>query len=275
MPSRPVRARLASTLGPRLGKGTAAGRAARWVYRHVSPDPPERPIGQLLAAFAERHPAAVFVQVGAHDGTQLDPLREEILRRSWTGVLVEPVPYVFARLERNYAGVDRVRFENAAVSDVDGTREFHFLRERSDADDVWHWYDALGSFRREVLLSHVKQVPDIAVRVVSAPMPCLTFDTLCAKHGLDHVDLVQIDTEGYDHEVVKLIDLERLGVQLVMYENLHLGAADRHACEALLASHGFELLSDGMDTLALRTTTIDDDGLRPLWDALAMAPAAG
>ena len=267
MPAPPVRARLATSLGPRLREDTAAGRAARWVYRRIKPEPPARPIGQVIAAFAARHPDAVFVQVGAHDGTQLDPLREEILRRRWTGVLVEPVPYVFARLQENYAGVDRVRFENAAVSDTDGTREFHFLRERTAADEVWHWYDALGSFRREVLLSHVKQVPDIADRVVSAPMPCLTFDTLCAKHGLDHVDLVQIDTEGFDYEVVKLIDLDRLAVRLVMYENLHLGDDDRAACEELLTAHGFELMSDGMDTLAVRASTIDD-GLRALWDQL-------
>lgn len=262
-----ARERLAKALGPRLRRGTPLGRAARWVYRRIRPAQEARPIAQVLAAFAERQPAAVFVQVGAHDGTQLDPLRDEILRRRWTGVLVEPVPYVFARLQRNYAGVDRVRFENAAVADVDGEREFHFLRERTDGDDVWRWYDALGSFRREVLLSHTAQVPDIAERVTSAPMPCLTFDTLCAKHGLDHVDLVQIDTEGYDYEVVKLIDLDRLGVQVVMYENLHLDGATRGACERHLLDHGFELMSDGMDTLAVRTATIDGH-LRSLWDRL-------
>jgi FkbM family methyltransferase len=222
-----------------------AVRARSW------PREPERPLERVVHRYARHVPDATFVQIGAHDGTQLDPLREAILGSRWRGIMVEPVPYVFRRLEARYRSNPRVILENVAVDATDGAREFHFLAEASDGDDVWRWYDALGSFRREVVLSHDQLVPDIATRLVSMDVPCVTFETLCTRNGIDHVDVVQIDTEGYDREILELVDLERYGTHLVVFEHLHLGPEGRAACRDLLTRHGFELVSDGMDTLAV------------------------
>ena len=63
---------------------------------------------RLLAAFADAHPAATFVEIGANDGERHDHLRGFILERDWRGLMVEPLPDLFARLVANYAGVDRV-----------------------------------------------------------------------------------------------------------------------------------------------------------------------
>ena len=154
-------------------------------------------------------------------------------------------------MEARYPSNQRVIVENVAVDAADGVREFHFLAEASADDDVWRWYDALGSFRRDVVLSHAELVPDIRGRLVSMEVPCVTFETLCTRNGIDHVDVVQIDTEGYDREILELIDLERYGTQLVVFEHLHLDQEARDACRDRLTRHGFELVSDGMDTIAV------------------------
>ena len=60
-------------------------------------------------------------------------------------------------------------------------------------------------------------------------VPCLTFDSLVSKHGVTAVDLVQMDTEGYDFEIVKLIDLDRLRPRLIMYEAPPFRRPDRAA----------------------------------------------
>ena len=62
--------------------------------------PPPHPLGRVLFEFARAYPDVFFVQVGANDGDLLDPLREEIGFRKWSGIMVEPVPYVFERLQR-------------------------------------------------------------------------------------------------------------------------------------------------------------------------------
>jgi FkbM family methyltransferase len=209
---------------------------------------------RLLRAFAAAHPDAVFVEIGANDGEQHDHLRPFILSRRWTGVMVEPVPYIFARLQANYAGIDRVRLENAAVGARDGTLPFWFLvdapaDERSRLPD---WYDGIGSFSREALLGHAVHIPDIAERVVCQEVPTLTFASLCAKHGLGHVDLLVVDTEGHDWEIIRTADLGAWRPELIVYEHFHLSPADRAACAEHVRGLGYRTLEEGFDTLCLR-----------------------
>lgn len=247
---------------------------AHAVRARVRPHVPERPVELIVHEYAHHRPDATFVQVGAHDGTQLDPLREAILGSRWRGVMVEPVPYVFARLEARYRTNRRVTLENVAVADVDGSKPFHFLPEADQDDDVWRWYDALGSFRRDVVLTHDEFVDDIADRLVTVDIPCVTFETLCARNGLRQVDVVQMDTEGYDRDVLELVDLDRLGVELVLFEHLHLDDDDRAACRRLLETHGFDQVSDGMDTIAVRRSVLERDDLRAAFER-ARADLAG
>src|SRR5207245_6466419 len=50
------------------------------------------------------------VQIGSNDGVANDPINESLRARRWSGVLVEPIPYLFERLRANYEGVPAVRF---------------------------------------------------------------------------------------------------------------------------------------------------------------------
>jgi FkbM family methyltransferase len=227
----------------------------------------ERPIGRVIAEFGRLNPSAFFMQIGARDGTALDPLRSEFMKREWHGVLVEPVPYVFDRLKSNYAGNPRLILENVAIADGDGTLEFYQLPPEPADSPEWEWYDALGSFRRDVVVaSHTGLIPDIEDRIVSTDVPCLTFDTLCRKHDIQRVDVVQIDTEGYDLEVLELIDFGRYQPQLVMYEHVHLEQHSKQRARELLQSRGYEVVADEMDTLGVRRSLLDGERrMRRTW----------
>jgi FkbM family methyltransferase len=265
--------RIARTSRARLPAGSVLGDGLRSIRRRLPRRPPARPIGQVIFEFARRHRHAFVVQVGVHDGTAIDPLRDELLRRPWRGILLEPVPYVFERLKANYGRYDRLILENAAIADEDGTREFHHLPQTDD-NSMWKWYDALGSFRREVVLGHKNLIPDIEERIVTTSVPCLTFDSLCKKHGVERLDVVQIDTEGYDLEVLRLIDLARWQPSLVMYESMHLGDEDRAAARSLLDEHGYVRIADDMDTLGVHRSTLERlPDLARLWKELVHAGA--
>ena len=208
---------------------------------------------RLLRAFGEAYPDAFFVEIGANDGAQYDHLREQIAQRSWRGIMVEPVPYVFARLRENYGDRAGITLENAAVADSNGTMPFFHLAqaERDERAGLPDWYDALGSFSRESVMSHAPQIPDIERRLVTIDVPTITFDSLLAKHGADEVDLVLVDTEGYDFEVLKGIDLARHNPRLVVYEHFNFDQAEREACRDHMRGQGYELLEEGMDTFCL------------------------
>lgn len=208
---------------------------------------------KLLRAFAQVFPEAVFVEIGANDGEHHDHLRPIVLSHAWRGVMVEPVPDLFARLRANYEGLERIAFENAAIAERVGRMPFYHLESTAgDGSKLPSWSDGLGSLSREVLLSHRRLMPDIESHIVATDVPCLTFEALCEKHGLESVDLVVIDTEGYDYRILRTIDLATHRPGLVVYEHYHLPQEERIASRAYVQSLGYETMIEGFDTWCLR-----------------------
>lgn len=238
---------------------------------------PVDPIEQVIFEFARSYPQAVFVQVGANDGLEEDPLGQEVSSRRWRGVMVEPVPYVFESLRDNYGRNPRVALENAAIAEADGARELYYLAQAEPGSPrLPDWYDKLGSFHKEVILKHRPAIPGFDERLVTIDVPCITFETLCRKHGLTAVDLIQTDTEGHDFEILKLVDFDALRPRIVMYEHLHFDEATRAACSEHLRDHGYEELGDVVNTICLRTVDLTrrDRALHRLWTRLKTHAAA-
>ena len=223
---------------------------------------------RLLRAFARRYPEARFVEVGANAADHHDLLREHVVRRRWRGIMVEPVPYVFERLRRNYGHLGRIELENVAIARADGTLPFYHLAEAGagDADGLPHWYDGIGSFSRETVLRHADQIPDIERRLVCTEVPCLTFDSLLARHGLEQIDLLLLDTEGFDYEILRDVDLERYRPRVVVFEHFHLSDDERAQAREQLSAAGYETLEEHFDTFCLDTRPAD--GLSRLWTRL-------
>jgi FkbM family methyltransferase len=229
---------------------------------------------RLIRAFACAYPRASFVEIGSNDGSQHDHLRAYILDREWTGVMVEPVPYVFERLRRNYEGIDRVALENVAIGERDGELPFHYLEDASEVERrvLPGWYDGIGSFSREAVLSHARHIPDLERRLVSRPVPTLTFESLCERHGIGRLDLLLVDTEGYDWQILQQLDLARRRPQLLVYEHYHLGPAEQEECAEHLRAHGYGILAEGFDTFCLADEVGGD--LRATWSRLRPAVPA-
>jgi FkbM family methyltransferase len=225
---------------------------------------PDYPSARFLKVFAAHYPRCVFLQIGANDGEQRDPLRLFVETRRWRGVMIEPVPFVFERLRARYLGHPRVRLENAAIADRDGVLPFYHLAQAAPGEELPRWYDALGSFRREVIVKHADMIPDLERRIVQRDVPTLSFDSLCRKHAIASLDLVQIDTEGYDYEILRHIDWKRWRPALLIYEHHHLSPADRNACQAMLRAQGYEPVEESLDTVAFRGADADP-ALQQAW----------
>lgn len=232
----------------------------RWRQRQAGP--------KLIRAFAGAYPEAFLVEIGANDGDRYDHVHATILNSRWQALMVEPVPYVFARLEANYRDNDRVTLENCAIADHDGELPFYHLppagpEERKTLPD---WYDAIGSFSREHVASHARVIPDIESRIITTKVPCMTFASLLAKHGREDADIVVTDTEGYDHEIVKQLDLRDHPPRLVIYEHYHFSPEQRASTRALFETAGYGTMEEGFDTFCLHRP--GDSSLGRLWRRL-------
>lgn len=224
-------------------------RAARLPSQRVVP-----PEEAFLAMFASCFPEAFFIQIGSNDGVGLDPLRAQLHQSKWRGVMIEPVPHIFQQLQKNCASyADRISFQNVAIANTDGVLPFYYLRPAgpSERAGLPHFYDMLGSFNKNVILSHITDIPDIEERVVCVDIKALSFESLCNRLCIRSIDLLHIDAEGYDFEILKTIDFRRHQPIVLIYEHHHLGKDDRLDCAKRLEAAGYELASYGLDTWCL------------------------
>lgn len=88
------------------------------------------------------HEQFYFIQIGANDGVTGDDLRKFIEKYNWHGILVEPVPHVFKRLQNNYSGFKHLIFENSAISTKTGFSKFYSIIEADlENNNLFDSYD--------------------------------------------------------------------------------------------------------------------------------------
>jgi FkbM family methyltransferase len=187
-----------------------------------------------------------FVQVGAHDGLHYDPIRPFVTRYHWRGILVEPQPAIFERLVTHYSGEPQLIFENVAISERDGEQTLYRFRPSPALPDH---ATMLASFRRSALVNNAH---GYAGEIEEVRVPTLTVPSLLARHGVEQVDLLQIDTEGFDYPIVRMLGPTSVRPSIIHFESAFMSPDEHAECAELLDSWGYRLLTIGVDTLAYR-----------------------
>lgn len=195
-----------------------------------------------------------FIQIGSNDGKTGDPIYDYIIRYRWKGILIEPVKYLFQKLKKTYKGMKDLEFENVAIDKKTGYRWFYRVkRNNNPANPIW--YDQLGSFNPIVVKKHRSLIPDFDKYFIREKIPCLSFADLLAKHKVKKVNILHIDTEGYDYEIIKLIPWGSIRVEAILYEQKHLSLHDAQACKRLLERNGYSFWQTEADVFAYKLST--------------------
>ena len=197
--------------------------------------------------------ALFFVQVGSNDGVLGDPIHDLIIKhKNWRGMFIEPVPFLFERLKQNYKNSERFIFENVAISTEKGLRKFYYVSEKAQeeiGDNLPGWYDQLGSFDKNHILIHLKGA--LEPYIVEEEIETITMPELFERNQIEKIDLLHIDTEGFDYQVLSQIDFSRYKPQVVLYEHVHLSDDEKNAAESILRKYNYHYKTyDGKDTLA-------------------------
>jgi FkbM family methyltransferase len=188
------------------------------------------------------NPRMTFLQIGAFDGVGEDDLRELVTTHNLRGVMVEPQPAAFARLQQTYRNQRQVTLLQAAIAESEGTRDLYCHRSHASM---------AASFDRHHLRKH-----GIADRdIVAQPVPCHTIESALRVGGLSNVDLIQIDAEGYDWPIIRSIDFARIRPRMIRFEYRHMSDADADACLAHLATNGYRFLLESNDIIAVQIAT--------------------
>ena len=140
-------------------------------------------------------------------------------------------------MQQTYRDQPQVTLLQAAIAEQEGTRELYCQRGEASM---------AASFDRDHLRRH--GIPD--AEIVTQPVACHTVESALRAAGLEHVDLIQIDAEGYDWPIIRSIDFARLRPRILRFEYRHMPPRDADACLALLASHGYRFIIEARDIIA-------------------------
>lgn len=194
----------------------------------------------------------LFVKVGANDGVTGDPCADILLATPrWRGILIEPVPYCFERLRANFGDPRRFILEQTAIGAATGRASFYYVSQAAAEHirDLPGWFDQLGSFDKSHILKHLDGI--LEPYIVEVAIDVRTLADILQRHHVSRVDLLHIDTEGYDYEILKTIDFSKNAPSVVLVEHCHLSDDDRRMMRRHLRQAGYTVMDCGRDFFAM------------------------
>ena len=224
-------------------------------------------MSEFLHHYSKGKERLVFLQIGANDGFIYDPLQKFIKRDDWEGVLVEPQPNVHDNLlTKIHAKRPEIKTVNAALAEKDGSANLFTLSVSKE-----RWANGLSSFNKQVLIDRIKdgtiqkkalkegvRLPnenDFDAWIEPIKIKTISPKTLLEKFEGKQIDLVAIDTEGYDFEIIKLLDIKNLLPEVLIYEEVNFDTVKRKECREYLEALGYTILVRDKDVISIRNQT--------------------
>jgi FkbM family methyltransferase len=159
----------------------------------------------------------VFFQIGTNNGNDLfqKKVRQE---NPDLVILVEPNKSLIEQIEKNYNGISNAHihiYNNAVYYSNDEEIELYIPAKNgvygTEADNGITYADA-----------HFSLLPmnDWGSKndMVKITTKSITFDEICNNHNITEIDFLQIDTEGFDSEIIKMIDFTKYKIKQIRFE---------------------------------------------------------
>lgn len=170
----------------------------------------------VLQQLVTKDTPRILVDIGAHDGICGSNSRA-LLEQGWQGLLVEPMPLVFAQLQANSQTLRTVKFANVACGDREGTAQ---IRVGKDG--------ALGqtsSFSQETGIREYLSDDYLEVRTT-------TLARLLRDHELpEEFGVLLIDAEGWDLTILQGLPVAHAKPRIIVTEDF--GSTNKEKYEFL------------------------------------------
>ena len=201
---------------------------------------------EVIQAEYERRGEFPFVQIGANDGVSFDSLYEFVCNRMSRGLVVEPLPRFFESLRKNYEGYPAIKPVQCAIHPSETSAVIYSVDPERESE-VPEFARGIGSF----LPDHFKKTGVPEDLIVTEEVPCRPLMELVEEEGMLDAALIQIDVEGFDFEVLKMIDFERFSPAVIKYEHEGLSGEDQAAARKLLENQGYQVQVIKTDTVGI------------------------
>jgi FkbM family methyltransferase len=146
-------------------------------------------------------------------------------------------------------------FENSAIGKKNGSQLFYSISE-SNAKGIRHseilngnGLDQLGSFDKMTILKHANMIPHFESFIKEIYVPTMTIEDLLKKYGVTNVNLLQIDTEGYDYEILNQEPFASVKPKILIFEHQHITRLQYKTLINKFRKFGYQFFVSGWDTI--------------------------
>jgi len=151
----------------------------------------------------------VFIQIGTNDGRDDFNRLVKVVRPDRI-ILIEPNSIHNKSIRESYREVSNVYIENVAITTAPGNVKLQHPRN----------FDGKARNGIQYSDSHFSLLPmkDWGKELDTIEVQGMTFMDLCKKYKVNHVEYLQIDTEGFDGKIIKSIDFGKVSISSIRYE---------------------------------------------------------
>ena len=207
----------------------------------------------FLIRHLEVHESLYFIQIGANDGVMNDPIYKfvQTFKGRVSGIVIEPLPDIFSDLVSNYESFPNIKPLNCAIHNSESEMLLYRVKPEY-MDKVPVFARGIASFdpNHWMRTSLIQDANYIQSEIVK----CVSFSQLLRDNQVSKIDLLIIDTEGYDYEILTNLDFIHIKPRIIRFEH---GVRDGLMSESnftevvgLLNFHGYQVIAESYDATA-------------------------
>lgn len=209
-----------------------------------------------------------ILQIGGNDGQQDDFVNAFSNNKQIELHIVEPIKIYYEELKKYYSNQSNVYTYNYAITNTTSVDYINFIpphpsmpywlkgcssffMDRNILSGMCSWDEngvPFNPYTDQNLISYIKN------NTTKLPVMCVTFNDFIKLSNLNSIDILVIDTEGYEYDIIKQINLNQFNISLIILEyHNQSGLAKKHIPELLKEkNYTVQYQSSNPDLLAFK-----------------------
>lgn len=208
----------------------------------------------ILYQYILKYKKINFIQIGANDGKRFDPIHEFIKynKANVSGYVVEPVNDYFIDLCKTYKDYPNITPLKLAIHNTLSETIIYKIAKEYEKK-VPEFALGIASFNSD---HHIKtNIP--SEFLIEEKVKCLSFNDLMDKYNIKDLNLLVLDTEGYDYNILMNIDFDKVSPSIIHFEHgLKSGTMTMEQFEelkTLLYKKDYQIFVSEADVTAIKT----------------------